>query len=232
LPDTTRLVFVETKTLAKNNPVWKKASAADKKSAYVKEFETPAEKELPRWIQERVKAKGGTIQGPAVTALAAHVGAELRLLDSEIEKLITYRANEIIRAQDVEMMVASVHESDIFAMVDAVGARKRDLALKLLHEQLAQKAEPPQLFGMIVRQFRLLLQMKDYAVRGLTVDAAREQLKMHPFVANKTWTQALNFSLPQLRAIYQILLDADIAIKSGRSEPVLALDVLIVELTK
>jgi len=55
---------------------------------------------------------------------------------------------------------------------------------------------------------------------------------MHPFVANKTWTQALNFSLPQLESIYQNLLDVDISIKTGRSEPVLALDVLIVELTK
>ena len=67
---------------------------------------------------------------------------------------------------------------------------------------------------------------------ALSLDAAREQLKMHPFVANKTWTQALNFSLPQLHAIYQKLLDTDIAIKTGRSEPVLTLDVLIVELTK
>jgi len=77
-----------------------------------------------------------------------------------------------------------------------------------------------------------LLQMKDYASRGLTVDAARERLKMHPFVANKTWTQALNFTVPQLEAIYQKLLDTDIAIKTGRSEPVIALDILITELTK
>ena len=232
LPATTRLVFVESKSLAKNNPVLKHAAAADKKTTYVNEFIAPAEKALPKWIQDRVKSKGGTIDGAAVAALAAHIGTDLRLLDNEIEKLITYRANETIRAIDVQALVASVHESDIFAMVDAVGARKRDLALKLLHEQLAQKAEPPQLFGMIVRQFRLLLQMKDYAARGLTVDAARERLKMHPFVANKTWTQALNFTLPQLQAIYQKLLDTDIAIKTGRSEPVLALDVLIVELTK
>jgi DNA polymerase-3 subunit delta len=85
---------------------------------------------------------------------------------------------------------------------------------------------------MIVRQFRLLLQMKDYAARGLTLDAARERLKLHPFVAQKTWNQALNFTLPQLEATYHKLLDTDLATKTGRSDPIVALDLLVVELTR
>ncbi len=232
LPETTRLVFIESKTLAKNNPVLKHAAAVDAQQAYVKEFAAPTERALPKWIQDRVKSKGGTIEPTAVTELAAHVGADLRLLDNEIEKLLTFRADQPIRAEDVHALVASARESDVFAMVDAIGRRERGVALKLLHDLLSHKAEPPQLFGMIVRQFRLLLQMRDLAARGLTLDAAREQLKLHPFVASKTWTQALNFTLPQLEAIYRKLLDADIAIKTGRSEPVLALDVLVTELTQ
>ncbi len=233
LPDTTRLVFVEAKTLAKNNPVLKHAAAIDDdKRAYVKAFSAPTERALPKWIQDRVQAKGGTIEPGAVTELAAHIGADLRLLDNEIEKLLTYRAKETIRAQDVRALVASVRESDVFALVDAVGRREAKSALKLLHAQLDHNAAPIYLLAMITRQFRLLLQMKDLATRGLTIDAAREQLKLHPFVANKTWTQALNFSLPQLEAIYRKLLDTDLAIKTGRSEPVLALDLLVAELTR
>lgn len=232
LPDTTRLIFVESKTLAKNNPILKHAASADSKHVYVKEFIAPTERALPKWIQDRVALKGGTIDGAAVAELANHIGTDLRLLDNEIDKLMVYRMNESIRAQDVQTLVASVRESDIFALVDAIGRRETNTTLKLLHAHLDQNAAPGYLLSMITRQFRLLLQMKDLATRGMTVDAAREQLKMHPFVANKTWTQALNFSLPQLESIYQKLLDCDIAIKTGRSEPVLALDVLIVELTK
>ena len=232
LPDTARLIFVESKTLAKNNPILKHAASADSKHAYVKEFVAPTERALPKWIQDRVTAKGGTIEGTAVAELAAHIGTDLRLLDNEIEKLMVYRLNESIRVQDVQTLVASVRESDIFALVDAIGRREANTALKLLHAQLDHNAAPGYLLSMITRQFRLLLQMKDLATRGRTVDAAREQLKMHPFVANKTWTQALNFSLPQLESIYQNLLDVDISIKTGRSEPVLALDILITELTQ
>jgi DNA polymerase III delta subunit len=78
----------------------------------------------------------------------------------------------------------------------------------------------------------MIIQFKDLATRGQTVDAAREVLHLHPFVAQKTWAQAANFSLPQLEAIYHKLLDADLAMKTSRSEPVVALDLLVVELTK
>ncbi len=231
LPETTRLVFVESKTLAKNNPILKQAES-DKKNAHVKEFEEPKTRDLPKWIRERVKEKGGAIEPDAVEELAAHVGTDLRLIDNEIEKLLTYRNGQAIRAQDVRALVASVRESDVFALVDALGHRETGAALKLLHAQFDHNAAPGYLLSMIVRQFRLLLQMRDLAARGKTLDAAREQLKLHPFVAEKTWKQSLNFTLPQLEAIYQKLLDVDVAIKTGRSEPIVALDVLIVELTR
>ena len=231
LPETTRLIFVEAKTLAKNNPVLKYA-ADDKKNARVKAFEEPQVRDLPRWIRERVKEKGGTFESGAVEELALHVGADLRLLDNEIDKLMMYRNGQSIRVTDVRTLVASVHESDVFALVDALGHREAGAALKLLHAQIDHNAAPGYLLSMIVRQFRLLLQIKDLAARGKTLDAAREQLKLHPYVAEKTWKQALNFSMPQLHAIYQRLLDTDVAIKTGRSEPVVALDVLIVELTR
>jgi len=230
LPGSTRLVFLESKALAKNNPILKYAEGD--KNAHVKAFEEPKARALPKWISERVKEKGGAIEPGAVEELAAHVGSDLRLLDNEIDKLMTYRNRETIRAEDVRTLVASVREADVFALVDALGHRETGAALKLLHAQLDHNAAPGYLLSMIVRQFRLLLQMKDLAARGKTLDAAREQLKLHPFVAEKTWNQAHNFALPQLEAIYQRLLDADVAIKTGRSEPEVALDLLIVELTR
>lgn len=231
LPETTRLVFDEPKTLAKNNLVLKQAEK-DKKKAYVKEFVSPQPRQLPKWILGRVQAKGGKIDPTAVDTLAAHVGSDLRLLDNEIEKLITYRGHASITAVDVRELVVSVQESNVFDLVDALGRREANVALNLLHDQLNHNAVPQQLFALIVRQFRLLLQMKDLAARGLTVDAAREQLKMHPFVAFKVWKQALNYTLPRLEEIHRRLLETDIAIKTGRSEPVVALDTLIVELTQ
>jgi len=232
LPETTQLVFAETKTLAKNNPILKQAEAAGK-GARVNHFAAPDEKELPQWIRERVQQKGSAIEPTAVTELAMHVGADLRLLDNEIEKLITYRGrNAPIRAADVRLLVAAVRESSAFALVDAIGKRETTHALKLLHDQLAHKTDPIPLLGTIAWRVRLLLQLKDLATRGLTLDQAIAQLKLNAYAARIAWQQAINFTLPQLEAMHQKLLETDIAIKTGKSDPIVALDLLVTELTR
>jgi len=231
VPETTRLVLVESKSLAKNNSVLKHAEKS-KPQAFAKEFVKLKPRDVPGWIQKRVQAKHGKMELPAVHALANHVGADLRLLDNEIEKLLTYRRDAAVTAHDVRELVAAVQESNVFDLVDALGKRETRTALDLLHDQLNHNAVPQVLFGMIVRQFRLLLQMKDLGARGMTLEAAIRQTKLHPYPAQKIWEQALNFSLPRLEEIYRRLLETDIAIKTGKSEPVVALDMLVVELTK
>jgi len=231
VPDTTLLVFLESKSLAKNNSILKKLTA-EKKLATVKEFSAPDAKALPAWIVKRVESKHAKIDGNAASELAEHVGEDLRLLDTEIEKLLTYRANEVIRIDDVRALVASVREADVFGLVNAIARRDRRSALILLHEQLDQGAVPHQLLPTITWQFRLLLQMKDLAARGLTLAQATEKIHANPYPAQRAWNTATNFSLPQLEATYQKLLETDIAIKTGKSEPVLALDLLVTELTR
>lgn len=230
VPEFTDLVFVEPKALAKNNPILKQAEV-DKKNAKVHLFPVPDQRDLPGWIRTRVSGKGGKIDGTAVDELATHVGADLRLLDNEIDKLLVYSGAEPVRTEDVRTLVASVREANVFDLVDAIGARQTSTAMRLLHAQLDQNAAPLYLLSMITRQFRMLLQIQDLKTRGVSPAAIREQLKLHPFVAEKTSRQATNFTLPQLEATYRKLLETDLAIKTSRSDPVVALDMLVVELT-
>lgn len=231
LPESTRLVFAESKLLTKSNSVLKHAEK-DKAKAFIKEFPRLKPRDVPGWIQKRVQAKNGKIELPAAHALADHVGADLRLLDNEIEKLITYRRGATVTPNDVRDLVAAVQESSVFDFVDSLGKRQTKTALELLHHQLEHGNDILPLFGMIVRQFRLLLQAKDLAARGMTLDAANQILHLHPFAMQKMWEQASNFTLTRLEEIYHRLLETDIAIKTGRSEPLVALDVLVVELTQ
>jgi DNA polymerase-3 subunit delta len=231
LPETTLLIFVEKKTLAKNNPIVKLAEK-DKKRARVQAFNAPNSGALPDWIITHAEGKGTRIEFSAANDLAMFVGADLRALDNEIEKLIAYRRGETIRREDVRALVAPVQEQSIFELVDALGVRKTASALELLHDQLRHNAEPLYLLAMIVRQFRLLLQVKDLASRGMALEQIREQLKLHPFVARKVLEQSRNFTSDQLDLIYRKLLEVDLAMKTSRGDPTVTLDVLVVELTR
>jgi DNA polymerase-3 subunit delta len=53
---------------------------------------------------------------------------------------------------------------------------------------------------------------------------------MHPFVLRKSFDQAKNFSFSALKKIYSRLAEIDIAIKSGRIEPRVALDLMVQEI--
>lgn len=230
LAPTTHLVFIEHKKLAANNAVLKFADK-DKKRAQVKLFAAPASDALPDWVIDHVEKKGGAIEFSAANDLALFIGADLRALDSEIEKLIVFKNGQTIRRDDVRTMVAPAQEQSIFDLVDALGQRRTQRALELLHEQLRQNANEFYLLTMIARQYRIMLQVRDLAARGLQNDAIQKQLGLHPFVTRKMSEQARNYSVEQLEGILFKLLDTDVSLKTSRLEPTLALDMLVVDLT-
>jgi DNA polymerase-3 subunit delta len=231
LPETTRLIFVEDRSISKNNPVLRLALADER--GHVKEFNSPQGRALNRWIEERVRKKGGQINPAAVETLAAFVGNDLRLLDQETEKLIAYADwARPISEDDVRLLVSYVREANVFDMVDALGQRDGQQAAKLLHQLLDEGEHPLALLGMIVRQFRIMIQVKELNGQGLNQQEIAARLKLHRFVVKKAVRQAMNFSMEQLEAIYRKLLETDVAIKTGQMDDVLALDMLVVGLSR
>lgn len=229
MPDSARLFFVESDTLPKGHPILKLAEKHE--AGHVYEFGGPVRGELADWIFNRVESKGATIQRSAADALAVAIGDDLRLLDSEIEKLVIYVGEErAITTADVELLVPYAGAANVFAMVDAIGRRDGRTALRMLHKLLDDNAAPLYLLSMIVRQFRILIQVKELSAEGLAASTIAKRVGLHSFVAEKAQRQAMNFSLGQLETIYARLLETDLAIKTGRMEDVLALDTLVAAL--
>ena len=229
LPESTRLIFVEDKTIKPGHPLYKLAQA---EGAYIKEFPLLKGKKLAGWVQRRVKSKGGEITPAALKTLVTFVGNDLRLLNQEIEKLLTYvdRARPI-EEEDVRLLVSYTQEANVFEMVDAIGQRNSEQALRLLHKLLEDGAAPLALLGMITRQFRIMMQIKELQGEGLARSEIGQRLQLHPFVVQKGARQARNFTMEQLERAYDRLLETDWAIKTGRLEPVLALDILLIRLS-
>jgi DNA polymerase-3 subunit delta len=81
---------------------------------------------------------------------------------------------------------------------------------------------------MIVRQFRLMLLMKEQLERGLSPAEAGNLLGLHPYAARKIAESAVAFSIPQLETFYRSLAELDLAIKTGQVPDVVALETFIV----
>jgi DNA polymerase-3 subunit delta len=238
VPASTALVLVEHRSLTdeaarkKGQLHWleKWASEAGER-VYLRAFSIPTGAAMADWIRRRARELDGQFAPQAAGLLASLVGGDARLADQEIQKLLVYvNFSRPVEADDVDLLTAYAGEGDIFALVDALGNRNGQQAIGMLHRLLAER-DVSLIFGMVVRQFRLLLQAREILDgQGNEGDVARV-LKVYPFVARKVTDQARRFSLPALETVYRRLLEIDVAAKSSEMEADLGMDTLIARLT-
>ena len=190
----------------------------------------PTDSEMNQWMRAKAAELGGSLTPAAVSTLVEYVGNNTQRAAQEITKLLTY-VNYARPADDddVRRLTAQDQQASIFDMVDAIGNRDGKLAVETLHI-LLEDSDPLPLFGMIVRQFRLMLQAREILDSGGSQADIAKLLRQHSYVAQKVAGQARQFSLPDLESIYHQLLQIDVDGKSGGMDVGLALDVLIAQL--
>jgi len=226
MPESTVLVLIDG-ALNKTNQLLKKLAPV----ARVKECISPKGVELQNWTRARVVANGGEITPQALRLLTDLIGSNLWILASEIVKLCLYAKGRRIEVADINSLVSSARESNIFMMVDAIVESRQGIASRLMHQLLNEGAAPPYLLHMITRQFRLLIQAKILASQRMPPNTIGSKIGLtNEFVLGKTLDQARGYSLERLEKIYRKLLDTDISIKRGALEGDLALDLLVTDL--
>ena len=230
-PDTTRLIMYESVEPRDAEKHWLvKWAEKNDKLIQSKAFMLPRLKDMTGWIVNETKNQGGQIEPRAAEMLKDMVGVDTRQAGMEISKLLAYvNWARQIKVTDVEAVCIVTSQQSVFDFVDALSNGNGKSAQHLLH-RLLETEEPFTLWGMVVRQFRLLIQAREILDgRGNKDDVARA-LGVHPFVAEKTAGQAAHFSIESLEAIYHRLLKIDEGVKTGQLTLELAMDTLVVEL--
>jgi DNA polymerase-3 subunit delta len=201
--------------------------------AEVKSFPKLRRDSLNRWIEKRVKGEGGRITPGAVKLLAQLVGGNLWIMAGEVSKLSLYASGDTIDEEMAKRVVGYSQQATVFAMVDAILEFKVKAAQKALGQLLQAGGTPSYLLYMLTRQVRLILRAKVFSRRGLPEREIQEKLGLtHDFVWRKTLNQAAGYSIARLKEIYTRLLETDLAIKTGRYNGELAVNILVAELSR
>jgi DNA polymerase-3 subunit delta len=231
IPPTTTLVLAEYEDLKRDHWLLKWAASAGDR-ARVHAYNLPKRWEMPRWLESEARKQGGTIEAAAAARLAEMVGEDTRIAAQELGKLLTYVNYERpVKLLDVEQVSLVSAQGTVFELVDALGSGEGRKAQKILHQHL-EAEDAFELWGMIIRQFRLLLQARELLDGSASAAEVQKALGLHEFVAGKICNQAKRFSLETLEAIYHKLLEIDEAAKTGQMPLDLALDALVVQLTQ
>lgn len=196
----------------------------------IRDFALPRQEQMSGWIRKQAESLKGRFTPAAAAALADHTGNDTLLARQEIEKLLEYvNYTRPVEAEDVEMLVAPGGQVDVFSLVDAMAGRDAPNALRSLGK-LLEEQDAFSLFGMVVRQFRLLLQTREVLDEGGSADRVAAELHQPPFVAQKLTRQAQHFRLAELESIHHRLLDMDEAAKTGQMPLDLALQTFVASL--
>jgi len=182
-----------------------------------------------------------------VTLLSA-LAENLWQVHNELEKIIAFKKSGLIKnvakegsekknlprpmieESEVYEMVRGKLDTSIFSLTDAIGARNKAQALKLLEEQIESGAAETYLLSMILRQFKIILRIRAALDLGGNSRSMSASLKLHPFIVQKGVGQARFFSLGSLKKILSRLVRMDYELKTGQGDLKTGLSLLIAEL--
>jgi len=198
---------------------------------FQKECSLPGIGQMPGLIMKEASQKQGAFTFDGAQELAKAIGNDTLIANLEIDKLLNYvDYKRPVTAEDVRLLTPDISLTNVFDMVDAIGERDIPRAAQLLH-RLLETEMPIPLFGMVIRQFRLLLLAREVLDQGGRKQAIEKSLKVHPFVAEKLEKQATLFEMNQLKEIYHRLLVTDENMKTGQMDPKLAIEMFVSEMS-
>jgi DNA polymerase-3 subunit delta len=225
VPDSAVVVLIDGR-IKNTNPLLKELSA----KAKIKPFPLLKGERLSKWVEKEVASQGAAISPEAVDLLTRLVGGNLWIMASEINKLVSFALGRRIEVDDIQKIVSSAQESNVFAMVDAILDFKAGPAEQLLEDLLQRGASPTYLLAMLSRQVRLLVRAKELVRQRKSDIEIQNRMGLAPFPLRKTMEQAQRYPIERLKDVYLKLLEADLSIKWGKYDGKLALNILIAEL--
>lgn len=210
-----------------------------KKTAKSQEFKLLGVAEVKKWMDLRIKKNNielkvdVSIEPRAKESLANFIGSDLWLLSSELDKLILHALSKdtsgknLITSEDVELLVKLPVKPYIFKTLDAISAKNKKEALKLLHEHLSKEENEFYIFTMFIWQIRNLVEIKGLIEEGVPVSEIARKTKIAPFAVNKNLAILRKYSWHEIKSAYEYLLELDSAVKSGKIHSKAALDMFV-----
>jgi DNA polymerase-3 subunit delta len=200
------------------------------------------------YFQERVRStlalSGKKVSGDAMAKMYALTGNNVRRLQSELSKLVSYVGDRTrIELSDVEALFEDFHEAAFFELSTAMRTGDIINCLKALHENMRLVPHPLQTLAIIVNEVRRLLIAKDLSrtlpasvwkpampyvkFKGLLDETLKADTKgeikgkikqsgMKPYTLHMCLEAAERFSDTDLADVMEALLEADILLKSSR----------------
>lgn len=190
--------------------------------------------EIRPWVNEQLAQLDKQMTPEAMEYFMSIIGImapiSLGFLANEMEKMALYtQERRDIGLQDIQEVLSSIPEISIFAMIENLSRKQVSRALELLQEQLSAGEPSLKILSLLARQVRMLWQAQEMSANGRGSREIAARLGVPPFIGDKMARQSRQFSLHSLKRASLALADADLGLKTSRTDTVV-LEKIIIEL--
>jgi len=225
IPESTCMVFVE-EEVDKRGKLFKAVKSAGR----VVEFQRQDERSLMKWILGNVKKENKQITEAALSLFLEKAGTDMGNIQMELEKLFCYTLEKAeIYPADVEEICNTRTENKIFEMIRMIAEKKQRKALELYYDLLTLKEPPMRILFLIAKQFQQLLQVKELREQGYDANGIATKMKLQSFIVKNLLRQTEAFTYEQLEEAVRECVDTEEAVKTGRMNDQMSVEILIVK---
>ena len=169
--------------------------------------------ELEAWIKNQAKLKKIKIENDAVSLLLLQVGSNLRMLDSELEKLKVFASDSVVTKDMVTEIC--VNNEDLFAFIDYLVEGQKSKALEE-YQKLLTTNHALAIMSVLHSMIHSKIQIKALASK-YSQDEIAKIVNMHPYRVKMEIQNLKQTPLKELVRLKKNLTDAEFKIKSGQS---------------
>ena len=225
MPATTYFIFIESE-VDKRSKLYK----AVKAKGHIVELDAQDENTLRKWVLSLVKKEGKQMDASDVAYFLNKVGTGMENITKELEKLVCYCIDRaVITRDDIDAVCVTQITSHIFEMVNAVANKDQRKALDLYYELLALKEPPMRILFLLIREYRILFQVKALIKQGYGRKEIASKAGLHPFAAGRYMDEAKRFHLRELRSVMEEGADIEQRVKTGLLTDSLAVELFLVK---
>jgi DNA polymerase III subunit delta len=176
--------------------------------------------DLPRWIEQRVTARGCKIDASVADLLAELVGPELAPVADAVERLCLYvgDGSEIVE-DTVATCIVRLRAASVWELVAAVGRRDAGAALAALADVYDPQDRGLRLLGVLAWSTRQLLRFDSALRAGASPDQAAIRAGAPPFKARELSQQVKALPRADLEKWPELLARLDLELKGGTRRP-------------
>ena len=198
-----------------------KLIAQCKALGYTEELAKPKPYELKVMMIDRAKEQGATLPDGAAAALLERCGEDPFLLENEVDKLCALSGYQTVTAAMVAEMGTVSLEADVFEMTRMIMAKNATGACQKLQTLLRLQQEPIAITAAMIGSYVDLYRVKLGASKRKNYSAVHKDFgyKGSDYRLKRSAETASHYTLGQIEACMQILLELDQSLKSQPTEP-------------